>query len=586
MRKFILILLFIIFLLNTNVLAFNSKFISQTRLEIIRSGRLFVNGNIEKIELYLYAPQEGLKEINVYPNNWEWIEDRFRNKMIKIVWDNPKGTQEYRVSFLVDNFAKNQNNFDTDSWFLEDSKKETVLTRSNSEIREFAYGKEDDLQKAFRLTKWIYKNLKYEFLPFKKQTLSSIDTWNSRKGTCGEFSNLLAAFLRSQGIPVRYVVGYSIPSENYTSEFISHAWIEVFYKGRWVPFDPTWMEAGYLDATHVKLANLLDSNFSEYIFYKGFGSVDWMPSQDEIKMIDYKEEIPFNFSYDVETKVSGGEAVLFNFTLNGNGAYLLKLYSCVDIDGSPVIQIKDPERIYYFNDNSVYWIVIPKKVESDVKLICPLRLFVNNKKIVEENIEIVGNNEHDKVLLSGESTARLGENVLISSPKKGLFFSPNFTESYSGKTYNFTSTIPGNYLIYFYFDNSYGEKLISFQKELFAKIKNIEIPNSTKIGENILLNFSLENLKPYNLDGIVEIKVGEKTYSKTVKLLPRETKNIQFNITMNETGFLDGSIIFKSLSQSYYSFSIYVEENSNKNIINKIVDFLNQLIHFLISFFR
>jgi len=67
--------------------------------------------------------------------------------------------------------------------------------------------------------------------------LPNIDkTLTSGKGICYDFSSVFAAMLRSQGIPVKLVKGYTTNVEGY------HAWNEVYNSetGEWIVVDTTY----------------------------------------------------------------------------------------------------------------------------------------------------------------------------------------------------------------------------------------------------------------------------------------------------------------------------------------------------------
>jgi len=69
----------------------------------------------------------------------------------------------------------------------------------------------------------------------------------NRRGVCTEYTTLFIALARSLGIPARFVSGYAFGP---AGTWLGHSWAEV-YIGEWVPVDPTWLEAGHLDATHI-----------------------------------------------------------------------------------------------------------------------------------------------------------------------------------------------------------------------------------------------------------------------------------------------------------------------------------------------
>lgn len=72
--------------------------------------------------------------------------------------------------------------------------------------------------------------LNYDYLPDNDATLAT------KTGICYDFSSLLAAMLRSQGVPTKLVKGYTTWTEVY------HAWNEVYIasEGRWVIVDTTY----------------------------------------------------------------------------------------------------------------------------------------------------------------------------------------------------------------------------------------------------------------------------------------------------------------------------------------------------------
>jgi transglutaminase-like putative cysteine protease len=71
-------------------------------------------------------------------------------------------------------------------------------------------------------------DLLYDYLP------DIVDTYTTNKGICYDYAALLAAMLRSIGIPAKLVKGYaSYAPDTY------HAWNEVFIEGEWITVDPT-----------------------------------------------------------------------------------------------------------------------------------------------------------------------------------------------------------------------------------------------------------------------------------------------------------------------------------------------------------
>ena len=90
----------------------------------------------------------------------------------------------------------------------------------------------NDLDYVGLVYRYVTENIKYDeelAANVKSGYLPDIDnTMDSGKGICFDYASLMAAMLRSQGIPTKLVVGYS--GDAY------HAWISVYLK-----------EAGWVD---------------------------------------------------------------------------------------------------------------------------------------------------------------------------------------------------------------------------------------------------------------------------------------------------------------------------------------------------
>lgn len=82
---------------------------------------------------------------------------------------------------------------------------------------------------------------------------SALDTLHSRRGDCTEHAVLLAALVRSLGIPARIVSGlvYVPRYAGATRVFVPHTWVQAWLDDRWVSYDSA---ARRFDATHIALA--------------------------------------------------------------------------------------------------------------------------------------------------------------------------------------------------------------------------------------------------------------------------------------------------------------------------------------------
>ena len=93
-----------------------------------------------------------------------------------------------------------------------------------------------------------------------------------KKGICFDYAALMASMLRSQGVPVKLVVGY-------TSQGVYHAWINVwseeggwvegmiYFDGKiWKLMDPTYASSGKQSNSIMQFINN-SANYKEKYFY-------------------------------------------------------------------------------------------------------------------------------------------------------------------------------------------------------------------------------------------------------------------------------------------------------------------------------
>ncbi|MBD3209045.1 hypothetical protein GF367_01340 [Candidatus Woesearchaeota archaeon] len=124
-------------------------------------------------------------------------------------------------------------------------------------------GGEDDLFKAVvSLALWTKQHIGYDLSTVNVEA-SQPSSWvlENRRGVCDELTNLFISFCRSLGIPARFVSGLAYTNaEDFEEGWGAHGWAEVYFPGAgWVPFDVTYGQLGWVDASHVVFAQGVDS---------------------------------------------------------------------------------------------------------------------------------------------------------------------------------------------------------------------------------------------------------------------------------------------------------------------------------------
>ncbi|MBW2979506.1 hypothetical protein DRZ77_01190 [Candidatus Woesearchaeota archaeon] len=122
---------------------------------------------------------------------------------------------------------------------------------------ELASDKNDLFDVVFTLANWVYQHVNYnELLGKEVKKASWVLTY--KQGTCDEFTALFVALCRALDIPAKYISG--IAYSNIISSFEMHAWASVYFPNYgWIPFDPTYGQFGYVDASHIVLKESYDA---------------------------------------------------------------------------------------------------------------------------------------------------------------------------------------------------------------------------------------------------------------------------------------------------------------------------------------
>ena len=127
----------------------------------------------------------------------------------------------------------------------------------------------DAVRVAFLLGTWVQANIEYDLSSVAVQASMPSD-WvlNNREGVCEELTSLFIAMLRSQGIPARFISGVAYTNlEILDTNWGPHGWAEVWFPDvGWVPYDVTYGQYGFVDATHIAIQKTTDAatNAAEY----------------------------------------------------------------------------------------------------------------------------------------------------------------------------------------------------------------------------------------------------------------------------------------------------------------------------------
>lgn len=196
-------------------------------------------GNISGSKRLKLRIQKGNDKYDYDLNNegqMEYFPLQMGNGEYKVViFENTTGTK-YRP---LDSNSVSLNLADSNVVYLNSI--QNVFWDSQSKAIQFGHtegGKKKDISGKFDLFyQHMVSGYAYDYEKAKTVAIGynpNIDVmFDTKKGICYDYSSLLAALDRSNGIPTKLVKGYAAGVDGY------HAWNEVFIDGRWYVIDTT-----------------------------------------------------------------------------------------------------------------------------------------------------------------------------------------------------------------------------------------------------------------------------------------------------------------------------------------------------------
>ncbi len=103
-----------------------------------------------------------------------------------------------------------------------------------------------EMEKIQAIHRWVTSNIEYDYeayLEGENVMRPASETIKRGKGTCRDYSFVMAALARAANIPAKVVYGNAKDTGAWSAQL--HAWNELYADGRWVIVDTTW-DAGYI----------------------------------------------------------------------------------------------------------------------------------------------------------------------------------------------------------------------------------------------------------------------------------------------------------------------------------------------------
>lgn len=517
-RLFVIFLfLFVISLVEAQEIT-NPKLVKKLVGSYTNTGKIMiVNGEWYDLEVNLTIPQERpYQETSLKGNVTNSEGDKFLMFQVK----NPPNPFEY--SYMTDITTVERRtktlpkSYDVPPEF-EKYLEPTDKAQSNStKIRELAEeitkDAVTDFEKIAKLALWVSENVEYDYSTLGEDR-DALWVLENKRGLCIEHSNLFTALARSLGYPTKYVLGKAYGSFGW----LGHSWNEV-YLGRWVPVDPTWLEVGNLDATHIEFYSSKEGKLSNEVRANATinSQIEW-PTDPffgtnkktgiKVNSVELNSKTE-NYEMGIGSEVIGlGEKTVVYLSMKSNEYKVIDaiLVPCSSL--SEIVNVEEQKKYLILEPGKtkvVSWVIASNPaIQKNVIYTCPLTLNSNYLKervvsvkvrgdhhspdmdiSIEKPILLLGDDQRIDVSVSGASRVGLiTDNLVIEKPVVD-----------SHVSFLFKANRPGENKVIIYTSEGNAKKESFFVVEQAESyLESVTKPDLVMEGQNFTVTAKLKN---------------------------------------------------------------------------------------------
>jgi len=591
--------------------------------EVTQSGNLKLNSLsvsslAEELRLRIYIPQNDSRQKSgitkvIGPDSYRIGEDEHGNAQIILEWENPP--LDWNISYLVEMRVEVESKSSRASRDF----RVTPLVRPSAKIIETAYmvaGGQNSVEKMLSVGAWVKEHVKYD-MTWENVTLAAGWVHEHGRGTCDEYSNLYLSMLKVLGYRSWYVAGFAYlgGEKGCSGSFGAHAWVEAELDGETYSIDPTWAESP-VDATHISMARLPDSNFTELVEAKSRDvKIEWEKLETRINLLDYREDPRIDIKLEVVPEtVQSGKNVLVMADLLADGCVLsmINLGSCVSAeDGHPLIDIAQPKKsVVFCGRKTEYWTAAAPGIKAGMMYRCPLSAGAGGARTGAKLSISQGISPGIELGVSTQKILVPGQSLLVSVTAKNSGFGNqelrifNILDdqiqekqiSLAGKgsgSLKFELTAPqsaGNYTLTAF--SSSGDLLTETITVITArhiKITEISIPAKMELGESKMINVTLRNFGE-STQGLLKIQISGYADSRAIEMEENGSKSVGFSYAPSTAGEKVVSIaLLDSLGMYQDAWVGHIEAvralSFKESIAKQIEDFFSWLFESIRSIF-
>lgn len=470
MNKIFTLLLLLLLLPLASALE-NPKEISKASLEFSTAGTIKATGNVNYVNLHLFAfpksdymsavtgtstePTAQFKEeLGRQHYLFSWKSGKTEKEGDYLVQKPISETMDYSLvsdidsRFVLQKVSQKQAfpYTNLDSSLKEYTQATEKIDKNNPEIikiaNNLAEGETDAYKVAFKFARYVNKIMTYDENYISGTQKASI-VLKEKKGVCDEYSVLFMALCRAVGLPIRYISGAAY--DNIKNEFIPHAWVEVWFPDNgWVSFDATYNEYGWIDPTHIRMQETADSQVSAVRYIWEGGKVSGDQPDIKVSMTSPEKNLPIYLTSEIwaeESKVGFNSYNIIWMKLeNQNDFYIVPEAALIK---SPEV-VSDNQQYVLLEPHSsalIHWIVkLPANLDERYTYTYDIEssvLFGEPKKI-----SFVADSSSNIILTQADLDEKIGTEVEVKeTPKPDLGVNTwHSGRAYSGKPYRIKVT--------------------------------------------------------------------------------------------------------------------------------------------------
>ncbi len=436
MKKKTLILTALFLTLFSSALAIDKpKSLNHLEAVISTSGTVkVIGGEMKSLEINSTIPQPTeTQKVNYFNNT---IKASDGDTISHIKRDNPEEPFNYTIITGINNSRQKitsiPNSYSLPSYFAKYLESTEKIQSDDPEIKQFAKkitkNATTDFEKLALLASWNHKNVDYDMSMIGQKKDAS---WvlENQKGVCVEHTVLFMAMARSLGYPTRYVSGMVFGSKGW----LSHAWAEV-YIGKWIGFDPTWLEAGGIDATHMIFSRSTTSDVSSRVSARTTGGkIDWTrPNLGEKLTANEVKEISSSYidgfspsSFEVTSETLGfGEKAVIYLEMEPEEYQVMDLQLVPCSGKVEPLKVEDPVKSAVLapeEKNVVAWTVkANENLEEKTIYSCPVQLYSSFLDTKGTDVKVKKNPTTEVGAWARKSEISPGENQTIYVDTTGI----------------------------------------------------------------------------------------------------------------------------------------------------------------------